>query len=139
MRRNLDRWRSLLARLSRESTIWIATVRPDGRPHMTPVWFVWLEEKIYIATGTETRKFANLRLNQKVALALPDPDRVIIIEGEAHVADYRTADALADYFYNKYEWDYNYDDTSDWRLIEITPHRVFAWGDEYDNEGIRVF
>lgn len=138
MRRNIDRWRSLLSRLSRENTIWIATVRPDGRPHMTPVWFIWLEDKVYIATGSDTRKFANLRLNQKVALSLPDTDRVIIIEGEAHVADYRTADKLADYFYNKYEWDYNYDDAADWRLIEITPHRVLAWGDEYDYEGIRV-
>lgn len=138
MRRNIDRWRSLLSRISRENTIWIATVRPDGRPHMTPVWFIWLEDKVYVATGSDTRKFANLRQNQKVALALPDPDQVIIIEGEAHAADYRTADKLADYFYNKYEWDYNYDDTADWRLIEITPRRVLAWGDGYDDEGIQV-
>lgn len=138
MRRNIDRWRSLSSRLSREPTIWLATVRPDGRPHLVPVWFVWLDDKIYVATGSETRKFANMRHNQRVALALPDPDQVIIIEGEAHIPDYRVADELADNFYNKYEWDFRYDDSATWRLIEVTPQRILAWGDEYDYEGTRV-
>ncbi|MCA9990135.1 MAG: pyridoxamine 5'-phosphate oxidase family protein [Anaerolineales bacterium] len=138
MRRSIDRWRSLLSRLSREMTIWLATTREDNRPHLVPVWFVWLDDKIYVATGTETQKFANLRQNQAVALALPDTAQVIIIEGEAHVADYRTTDKIADYFYNKYEWDFRYDDSVTWRLLEITPRKILAWGDEYEYEGIRV-
>lgn len=138
MRRNIERWRSIESRLSRESTIWIATVRTDGRPHLVPVWFVWLNEKVYIATGTHTQKFANLHHNQQVALSLPDTVSVIIIEGEAHATDRATSDALAEYFFNKYEWDFQYDDSADWRLIEITPHKIMAWGDSYDHEGIRV-
>ena len=93
---------------------------------------------IYVATGADSRKFANLGFNQKVTLALPDTEQVIIIEGEAHVSDYRVSDTLADYFFNKYEWDYRYDDSANWRLVEITPKRILAWGDEYDHEGIRV-
>jgi F420H(2)-dependent biliverdin reductase len=138
VRRNIDRWRSLSSRLSREPTIWLATVRPDGRPHLAPLWYVWLEEKIYIATGAESRKFINLRHNQYVALALPDPNQVIILEGEAHIPDYRVADDLADHFYNKYEWDFRYDDSAKWRLVEVTLNRILAWGDDYDQEGIRV-
>ncbi len=138
MRRNIDRWRSISSRLSRESTIWFATVRADGRPHMTPMWFVWLDDKIYVATGMETQKFTNLRNNQSVTLSLPDTAQVIIIEGEAHVADYQTTDNLAEYFYNKYEWDFRYDDSMKWRLIEVTPHRILAWGDGYEQEGLRV-
>lgn len=138
-RRNPARWRAVEARLGRESTIWVATVRADGRPHLVPVWFVWLEDKIYIATGSETQKFANLYHNQKIALALPDPLAVVIIEGEAHVADHKTVDILADYFYHKYEWDFRYDDAALWRLIEITPHKMMAWGDGYDEtEGIHL-
>lgn len=126
------------ARLGRESTIWMATVRHNGRPHLVPVWFVWLDDKLYIATGAETQKFANLYHNQNITLALPNTDNVLIIEGEAHVADYQTIDILADYFYHKYEWDFRYDDTALWRLIEITPHKIMAWGDEHDADGTRI-
>jgi len=138
MRRNPARWRTLEARLGREFTIWIATVRHDGRPHLTPVWYVWLEGCIYVAIGTESQKFVNLRGNQAVAFALPDTENVIILEGEAHAADQSTSDRVADYFYHKYEWDFRYDNDANWRLIEFTPHKILTWGDGFDDEGIRV-
>ena len=139
MRRNLARWRTLEARLGREMTIWIVTVRGDGRPHMAPVWYVWLNDRVYIATGTDTQKFTNLRANQAVALALPDTESVVILEGEAHAADRKTSDKLGEYFFNKYEWDFRYDEDADWRLVEVTPHRILAWGDGFEGEGIRVW
>jgi hypothetical protein len=63
---------------------------------------------------------------------------VIIIEGEAHASDRATTETMADYFFNKYEWDFRYDESMDWRLVEVTPHRIMAWGDQFDSEGIRV-
>jgi len=137
-RRNPARWRAMEARLGREMTIWLATVRSDGRPHLVPVWFVWLDEKIYLATGSDTQKYANMYYNQNVALSLPDTAGVVVIEGEAHVADRNTVDRLADYFYHKYEWDFRYDETAVWRLIEITPHKILAWGDGYETDGVRI-
>lgn len=137
-RRNAERWRTLTARLGREMTVWLTTVRDDGRPHLVPVWFVWLDGKLYFATGSETQKFQNLHHNQKVALALPDTARVLIIEGEAHAADRATTEAMAEYFYNKYEWDFRYDESMDWRLVEVTPDRILAWGDDFDSDGIRI-
>lgn len=137
-RRNPARWRAIEARLGRETAIWLATVRHDGRPHLTPLWFVWLDGKLYVATGSDTQKFANLRNNQNVSLALPDTASVVIIEGEAHVANRATVEAVADYFFHKYEWDFRYDDSTDWRLIEITPSKILAWGDGYDAEGTRI-
>ena len=47
-RRNPARWRAIEARLGRESTIWLATVRADGRPHLVPLWYVWLLSLIHI-------------------------------------------------------------------------------------------
>ena len=105
---------------------------------MTPVWYVWLDGRVYIAIGTESQKFVNLRSNQTVALALPDTENVIILEGEAHAAERSISDKVADYFYHKYEWDFRYDDSSNWRLIEITPYKILTWGDGYEDEGIRV-
>lgn len=137
-RHNPARWRAMAARLGREMTIWLATVRGNGRPHLVPVWFVWLDEKIYLATGDDTQKYANMYYNQNVALSLPDTASVIIIEGEAHVADRNTVERLADYFYHKYEWDFRYDETAVWRLIEVTPHKILIWGDGYEAEGTRI-
>ena len=77
--------------------------------------------------------------NQSVTLSLPDTESVVIIEGEAHVADRGTVDVLGDYFYHKYEWDFRYDDSVTWRLIEVTPFKILAWGDGYDEmDGTRV-
>lgn len=138
-RRDPARWRLIEARLSRESNIWIATVRGDGRPHLVPLWYIWLNDKIYVCTGSETQKYTNMYHNQNVALSLPDAVNVVVIEGEAHTADRALTDPLAEHFHNKYEWDFRYDETADWRLIEITPFKIMAWGDGYDqNEGIRV-
>ncbi|MGW8317773.1 MAG: pyridoxamine 5'-phosphate oxidase family protein [Candidatus Promineifilaceae bacterium] len=138
MKRNPARWRAIDARLGREMTIWVATTRSDGRPHLTPVWYVWLDERIYIAIGVESQKIANLRRNQSIAVALPSTENVVILEGEAHLADRTKVDLLGDHFFHKYEWDFRYDETEDWRLVEITPHKILAWGDGYDDEGTRI-
>ncbi|MFN2104239.1 MAG: pyridoxamine 5'-phosphate oxidase family protein [Candidatus Promineifilaceae bacterium] len=138
-RRNPARWRAMEGRLGRETEIWMATVRHDGRPHLTPMWFVWLNEKIYVSTPSQAQKFINMRHNQSVALSLTDALNVIIIEGEAHVADRALIDELADYFFNKYEWDFRYDDSAKWQLVEITPLKILAWGDGFDeSEGTRL-
>jgi general stress protein 26 len=138
MRRNHDRWRSFETRLRRETTLWIATVRPDGRPHLTPVWFVWQDGKLYIAIGTNTQKFSNLQSNQSVAMALPDTDNVLIFEGHARVVDHETTVSIAELFDDKFDWDFRYDQTADWRLIQVTPNKVHAWGDDNADDSKKV-
>jgi PPOX class probable F420-dependent enzyme len=137
-RRNLERWRAIEARLGREATIWLATVRNDGRPHLVPVWFVWYKERIYLTTAGTSQKYTNLRYNQQVALSLTDPYNVVVVEGEAHATDRHTTDEVAEQFVHKYEWDFRQDESADWRLVEVRPAKVIAWGDGYDDEGIRV-
>lgn len=137
-RRNAERWRAIEARLGRELNIWMATVRDDGRPHLVPVWFVWLSDMLYFCTGKHSQKFHNLRQNQNISLALPDTGSVVIVEGEAHAADRATTETLAEYFFNKYEWDFRYDTSADWRLVAVTPHKILAWGDGFDADGTRV-
>lgn len=138
VRRNQERWRAIEARLGREATVWLATVRQDGRPHLIPLWFIWLNDKIYVATSSYSQKYQNLRHNQHVALSLADPYNVVVLEGEAHAASRATSDTIAEYFFHKYEWDFRQDERDDWRLIEITVHKILAWGDGYDEESIRV-
>lgn len=119
--------------------MWLATTRHDKRAHLVPVWFIWLDGVMYIVTGSDTQKFLNISFNTYVSLSLPDTESVVIVEGEASEADRRTINKLGDYFYHKYEWDFRYDKSTDWRLIEIMPTKILAWGDGYDQQyGIRV-
>jgi general stress protein 26 len=42
---------------------WLSTVRPDGRPHVTPLLAVWHEDAMYFCTGPHERKAKNLEQN----------------------------------------------------------------------------
>src|SRR6266699_497224 len=73
-------------RLRREPIIWLSTVRPDGRPHIVPVWFLWDGAAILIFSQPNNQKIRNLRHNPNVALALEavnQGDDVVLIEGRA--------------------------------------------------------
>ena len=42
---------------------WLSTVRPDGRPHLTPLLGIWLNGALYFCTGANERKAKNLARN----------------------------------------------------------------------------
>ena len=57
-------------RLRKDITIWLNTVRPDGRPHAVVVWFLWDGEAILIFSQPKTQKLRNLHHNPNVLLAV---------------------------------------------------------------------
>ena len=73
------------ARLLTERTVWLTTLRPDGSPHTTPVWFVHEPGTWWIGSGERNVKVRNLSLDPRVSLALPDGDHPVVAEGVAHV------------------------------------------------------
>ncbi|HLI01571.1 MAG TPA: PPOX class F420-dependent oxidoreductase [Acidimicrobiales bacterium] len=50
----------------------LATVRPDGRPHVVPVWYVRDGEDLVWTTGAESVKARNLRHQPWAALCVDD-------------------------------------------------------------------
>ena len=56
------------AALGAAQLFWISTVRPDGRPHVTPLVAVWLDGAPHFATGPEEQKAHNLGVNPHVVL-----------------------------------------------------------------------
>jgi len=69
-------------------TFWLSTVRPDGRPHVTPLIAVWHGEAIWFSTGPEERKAKNLVENPRCVLTTGRSDLVdgaldVVLEGEA--------------------------------------------------------
>jgi F420H(2)-dependent biliverdin reductase len=111
-------------RLQTEQNLWLATVRPNGTPHLAPIWFVWVAGKIYLCTGADSVKVRNLRQNPHVSIALEDGSQPIVIEGRAQPIGRPTA-AVLDAFRRKYDWNIQTDSEYD-QVIEIEPTRIRA-------------
>jgi PPOX class probable F420-dependent enzyme len=43
----------------------LATLRKDGRPQLSPVWFVWRDDALWISTTASTAKWKNLQRDQR--------------------------------------------------------------------------
>jgi len=88
-------------RLRDDKILWLGTLRPDGRPHLVPVWFLWDGATILIFSIPEQQKIRNIRQNPNVILALDDTkngEDVITIEGTAAlVSDLAATTELPDY------------------------------------------
>jgi PPOX class probable F420-dependent enzyme len=85
---------------------WIATTRPDGRPHAAPVWGVWSEGRLYFSSAKESRKARNLARNPNIAVHIEGAaGEVVIVEGVAQ--ETRDSSALRpvwDAYKAKYDW-----------------------------------
>ena len=42
-------WSWAVERLTRSHDYWVATVRPDGRPHVMPVWGIWMDDALWFS------------------------------------------------------------------------------------------
>jgi nitroimidazol reductase NimA-like FMN-containing flavoprotein (pyridoxamine 5'-phosphate oxidase superfamily) len=76
-------WVEATGRLADAGTSWLATVRPDGRPHVVPLGAVWWEGAVYFTSGQGTRKRANLAHNPHCVVAFSSRDFDVMIEGDA--------------------------------------------------------
>jgi PPOX class probable F420-dependent enzyme len=93
-------------RLRTELIIWLGTVRPDGRPHLVPVWYLWDGSTVLIFSQPHAQKVRNLRHSAQVVLALntsEDGEDVVILEGTARLRPDRTVDSTLPAFVTKYD------------------------------------
>jgi PPOX class probable F420-dependent enzyme len=91
--------------LESEPVVWVSTVRPDGTPHLVPIWFWWDGEALLVFSKPEAQKVRNLRANPSVMLALGDAEDdfdVGLIEATAVLADEPTPLTLPAAFREKY-------------------------------------
>lgn len=77
-------WSHVTERMTAAQNYWICTVSPDAHPHATPVWGLWLENKLYFGGGPMTKRSRNLRNNSAANVHLESGSEVITMEGEAH-------------------------------------------------------
>jgi hypothetical protein len=78
-------WSHVNERMTQSMHYWICTVGPDGRPHVTPVDGVWLEEKLYFGGSSQTRRNRDLVNNSAATVHLDSSDDVVILQGNAYL------------------------------------------------------
>ncbi len=93
-------------RFRTDPLVWLITVRPDGRPHVAPVWFYWNGEAFLIWSQPNAQKVRNLRHNPHAMLALDGTGNlgfdVVVVEGTAELLN-ETSLSLVPAFAEKYD------------------------------------
>ncbi len=126
-------WPQVEERLIAAQHYWMATVRPDGTPHVVPRWGVWLDGRFFYDGAPTTRHARNLVDNPACSLNLESGTETVIVEGIS-VPTSAPADGLGARLsaaFEKYH-DLGYAPGPDsWvgggGLMVLTPVRAMAW------------
>ncbi|NJN19718.1 MAG: pyridoxamine 5'-phosphate oxidase [Oscillochloris sp.] len=113
-------------RLEHDQFIWLATVRPDGRPHLVPLWYVWAAGRIYLCIQANSVKARNMQANPEVSLALDHGERPVLVEGVAAILEPPWPDLARQGFQHKYHWNIAADADYD-LLLAVTPGKWLNW------------
>ncbi len=100
-----------------------ATVRPDGRPHLSPADFVAVDGVFYLGVDEATARYKNLRENPAITVMLADAGkRQAILEGDVKFLDMQSelAKKVSEAQKKKYGW------VTD-AVAEFQPARIFTW------------
>lgn len=75
-------------RLATDRVGWLVTVRSDGQPQSSPVWFLWDDGFVYIQSQPTAAKVRNIAANHRVAFHLNDDGAgadIVTIDATAEV------------------------------------------------------
>ncbi len=129
---------SILAALEREEVVWLSSVRPDGRPHVVPLWFVWDGTDLLVFSKPTAQKVRNMRANPRVMVAVGKPGLefdVELVEATAELPDSPSNELLPAAFEAKYgaslarlEIDHERFARIYSQPIRLRPRRWLDWG-----------
>jgi PPOX class probable F420-dependent enzyme len=122
--------------LAGEPVAWLTTVRADGQPQSSPVWFIWDGTSLWLRSQARAGKVRNIEANPHVSFHLADDGyggNIITVDGTASFTE-PSADLLDAYLAK-------YDETirtalqttpeqlaADYPItIRITPTRTRTW------------
>src|SRR5262245_18503700 len=101
-------WAEAVEQLEKAELFWLTTVRPDGRPHVTPLLALWLDGALYFSTGAEERKAKNIAHDTHCGMTtgrntLYEEGLDLVVEGDAvRVRDEALLRRVADRYEAKY-------------------------------------
>ena len=122
-----------------DARAFLATTRPDGRPHVAGVGALWDEGRVYIVSGEGTRKSRNIAKNPHCSIALALKGIDLIVEGAAErVTDDPTLRRLAKRYAEQgwpakvedgaFTYDYSAPSAGPppWYVYEVTPTTAYG-------------
>jgi nitroimidazol reductase NimA-like FMN-containing flavoprotein (pyridoxamine 5'-phosphate oxidase superfamily) len=134
-------WTATRRALESAELFWITTVRADGRPHVTPLPAVWLDDAIHFATGPGEQKAINLQTNPHVILTTGcntwDRGLDVVVEGDAvRVTDDAALERLAKSWTTKWDGRWRYEvrdgsfhhDVGRALVFAVRPAKVLSFG-----------
>ena len=134
-------WSQARKGLEGAEVYWLSTVRPDGRPHVTPLIAVWHDGALSFCTGATERKAKNLEHNPHVILTTGSnalgEGLDLVVEGDARrITDDARLHALADAYESKYGEDWHFDVRDgtfhqgdiEALVYEVAPTTAFGFG-----------
>ncbi|MFG2467097.1 pyridoxamine 5'-phosphate oxidase family protein [Streptomyces canus] len=133
-----QRKRDVLARLERETDIWVASADADGLPCLVALWFAWDGECVWLSTRITNPTGRNLRDGGHTRLAFGDTQDVVLIDGD--VITYGGEDvppAAIDVFMAKTGWDPRRDSAS-YAFFQVRPRTVQALHGGHEMRGRHV-
>jgi hypothetical protein len=133
-------WSTAEQILDTAETFWVCTVRRDGRPHVTTLLAVWVDDALNFVTGENEQKAVNLRANDKVILTTGcntfSEGIDIVVEGTAQrVTEPSALQRIADRYKSKYDWTFEVGpngliqqegDTEPW-AFRVAPETAFGF------------
>lgn len=114
-------------RLAAARNLWLATVRPDGRPHLVPVWFVTVEDRLWLGTGAASVKVANLAAESRAVVALEDGDDPLVADVVGRIVDRPWPPTVVAAFAEKYGWDVTVEVDEDLGTVALIELTVTRW------------
>jgi hypothetical protein len=128
-------WSWVDERLAEATQYWIASVRPDGRPHAVPTWGAWVDGRLWFEGGFATARARNIAANPAVVVHAERGHEVVIVEGIAELQPPPDPDLEARLLvgFGKYRSSHGYEaDPANWRSSEgglwaVRPIKVMAW------------
>jgi len=115
-----------IKRLQEAPIVWMATVRPDGRPHLVPVWFAFADDKIYCCIEPGSVKGKNLLANPQTSVALEEGKHPIICQGRVDFLSQPWPAPVVRAFVSKYDWDISKDEQYT-ALVQVSPVKWMMW------------
>jgi hypothetical protein len=98
-------WSTAADLLGSADTYWLATVRPDGRPHVVPVLAVWVDDTLHFVASDISRKAVDLARDARCTITTHGKGLDLVVDGEATKAtDGALLPRVADAYAAKYDW-----------------------------------
>lgn len=120
-------WEQVEEWLAQAKIYWIATTRPDGRPHAIPIWGAWVESRFFFDGSPDTRWARNLAKNPAISVHIEKGDVAVMIEGvvEEVVPEGEMHREIREAFGSRYD----YTPAEGGLMYMVKPNVGFAWAE----------